>query len=103
MITLNEIAYNIQNMMYPKSLIDPIREGQISIKQIKHWIHYHRAKLIEENISKGILNFSNIYQRIVNGIAYPATYAAPYKDFYGREISRTENRGDWRNLGRIST
>ena len=64
MITLNEIAYNIQNMMYPKTLIDPVREGQIPLRQIKHWIHYHRAKLIEENVSKGILASTNLYQHI---------------------------------------
>ena len=106
MITLNEIAYNIQNMMYPKSLIDPVREGQISLRQIKHWIHYHRAKLIEENVSKGILNFNNIYQRVNNSTGVKAVQSKGLsfynsRDFYGRETLRTENRGDWRNLGGI--
>ena len=73
MITLNQIAYNIQNMMYPKSLLDPQREGQITLRQIKFWIHYHRAKLIQENVSKGILSDNNLYQR-ANVMRRPVTY-----------------------------
>ena len=60
-MTLNEIAYNIHNIMYPNTLT---LEGELPLSQIKHWIHYHRAKLIEENISKGILAHDNLYQNL---------------------------------------
>jgi len=98
MITLNEIAYNIQNIMYPNTLTI---EGEIPLRQIKHWIHYHRAKLIQDNISKGILNFGSIYQRINHTIPRLPSTDNFYRDLYGRETSRMKNRGDWRNLGKI--
>jgi len=60
MITLNEIAYNIKNLAYGGS---NSTESTISIAQIKHWIHYHRAKLIADNIDKGITNNEKIYQK----------------------------------------
>jgi hypothetical protein len=59
MITLNEIAYNIKNLAYGGR---PSSEANISITQIKHWVHYHRAKLIAENIEKGITNDTTWYQ-----------------------------------------
>lgn len=114
MMTLNQIAYNIQNMMYPKSLLDPQREGQITLRQIKFWIHYHRAKLIQENVSKGILSNNNLYQRIsVAKKPVPSSIHESYEtnpllnftkdnlDFYGRKIAKTQDRGDWRNLGYV--
>lgn len=61
MITLNELAYNIKNIAYGGS---SNIEGSINIRQIKHWIHYHRLKLIIDNINKGVLDNSNFYQRI---------------------------------------
>ena len=63
MITLNQIAYNIQDLMYPNTLT---LEGETPITQIKFWIHYHRAKLIAENVSKGILNSTSLYQAVEN-------------------------------------
>ena len=62
MITLNQIADNIKGMMYPNTLT---LEGEIPTKQIKHWVHYHRAKLISDNINKGILNDQSLYQNFV--------------------------------------
>lgn len=47
MATLNEIAYNIKELM---SGGDSNIENNISTRQIKHWIHYHRAKIIEDKI-----------------------------------------------------
>jgi len=61
MITLNEIAYNIKNLAYGG---DATLENNISLRQIKHWIHYHRAKLISENIDKGITNDQSLYQSV---------------------------------------
>jgi len=61
MITLNEIAYNIKNLAYGGSTST---ENSISLRQIKHWIHYHRAKLIADNIDKGITNNQALYQNI---------------------------------------
>ena len=59
MITLNEIAYNIKNLAYGGSLST---ENSIPLRQIKHWIHYHRAKLIADNVDKGITNDQALYQ-----------------------------------------
>lgn len=59
MITLNELAYNIKNIAYGG---DTGMENSIDIRQIKFWVHYHRAKLISENINKGILDRREIYQ-----------------------------------------
>ena len=59
MITLNEIAYNIKNLAYGGNTST---ENSISLRQIKHWIHYHRAKLIADNIDKGITNNEALYQ-----------------------------------------
>ena len=61
MITLNEIAYNIKNLAYGGR---SSTESNISISQIKHWVHYHRAKLIAENDDKGITRNNSIYQSI---------------------------------------
>ena len=47
MATLNEIAYNIKGLM---SGGQESVENSIDTRQIKHWIHYHRAKIIEEKI-----------------------------------------------------
>lgn len=61
MITLNELAYNIKNLAYGG---DTSLENSIDIRQIKHWIHYHRSKLIVDNMSKGIMDNTNLYQSI---------------------------------------
>ena len=61
MITLNELAYNIKNIAYGGHATD---ESSISTKQIKFWIHYHRARLIAENLERGILDRPEIYQNI---------------------------------------
>jgi|3_EtaG_2_1085321.scaffolds.fasta_scaffold01196_6 hypothetical protein len=61
MATLNEIAYNIKNLAYGGN--SP-KEVNISIAQIKHWIHYHRAKLIADNIDKGIMSNHILWQEL---------------------------------------
>tara|TARA_Y100001973_G_C5198136_1_gene335726 strand:- start:1521 stop:2687 length:1167 start_codon:yes stop_codon:yes gene_type:complete len=61
MITLNEIAYNIKNLAYGGKNSS---ENNITTSQIKHWIHYHRAKLIADNIDKGITNNESLYQNM---------------------------------------
>lgn len=59
MITLNEIAYNIKNLAYGGKSNG---EANLTISQIKHWVHYHRAKLIADNLDKGILSNHIIWQ-----------------------------------------
>ena len=59
-ITLNEIAYNILNLAYGGKNSE---ENNISLRQIKHWVHYHRAKLIADKLDKGILDNSILWQR----------------------------------------
>ena len=61
MSTLNEIAYNIKNLAYGGN--SP-KEVNITTQQIKHWIHYHRAKLIADNIDKGILSNHVLWQEL---------------------------------------
>lgn len=43
MATLNEIAYNIKNIAEGGVAPD---DSNITLKQIKHMIHYHRANLL---------------------------------------------------------
>ena len=45
MATLNEIAYNIKNLAYGGINKE---EENISTRQIKFWIHYHRAEILKE-------------------------------------------------------
>jgi hypothetical protein len=59
MITLNEIAYNIKNLAYGGS---HSTEESISLRQIKSWIHYHRAKIISDNLNRGMLTNHNLFQ-----------------------------------------
>ena len=77
MITLNEIAYNIKNLAYGGSTST---ENNISLRQIKHWIHYHRAKLIADNIDKGITNNQALYQPMA--ITARNSTSGTIKDFY---------------------
>ena len=50
MASLNEIAYNIRNIARGGYASD---DELISIKQIKHWAHYHRAQLLMNYTSNG--------------------------------------------------
>lgn len=106
MITLNEIAYNIKNLAYggKNSL-----ENNISTSQIKHWVHYHRAKLIVDNINNGILNFTSLYQITPRTLAVGMIPTVEENlnefDFYGTSNLRKnskQNRGGFRNQGKIS-
>ena len=107
MITLNQIAYNIQDLMYPNTLT---LEGETPITQIKFWIHYHRAKLIQENVSKGILNSTNLYQRIENPFqplqildftSNSSHFSDSDLNAYGIGFKKEQDRGSWRNTGYI--
>lgn len=51
MASLNELAYNIKNMAYGGS--STTGEESIGIRQIKFWIHYHRAQMIKEQANEG--------------------------------------------------
>lgn len=59
MITLNEIAYNIKNLAYGGKSNG---EANVTTSQIKYWVHYHRAKLIADNLDKGILSNHILWQ-----------------------------------------
>ena len=50
MATLNEIAYNIKNLAYNG---DTNEEENVGIRQIKFWIHYHRAKILKKLATEG--------------------------------------------------
>ena len=100
MITLNEIAYNIKNLAYggKNSL-----ENNISTSQIKHWVHYHRAKLIVDNINNGVLNFTNLYQ-VDSSSIHQAVTNSKGVDFYGTNTykkNNKQNKGDFRNTGQV--
>ena len=68
MITLNKLAYNIKNLAHGSS---HSTEEDLDIRQIKHWVHYHRSKIIADNINKGILNHHALYQEYrLNAFTY---------------------------------
>tara|TARA_R100000700_G_scaffold33521_1_gene41287 strand:- start:1818 stop:2909 length:1092 start_codon:yes stop_codon:yes gene_type:complete len=77
MITLNEIAYNIKNLAYGGK---NSTENNINILQVKHWIHYHRAKLIADNIDKGITNNQALYQSM--SLTAKNSTSSTIKNFY---------------------
>ena len=77
MITLNEIAYNIKNLAYGGK---NSTENNISLEQIKHWVHYHRAKLIADNVNKGITNNQALYQPMA--ITARNSTSSTIRDFY---------------------
>lgn len=83
MATLNEIAYNIKELM---SGGDEKSEQNISTRQIKHWVHYHRAKIIEEKLSSG----SPIDRRWVQPITTERTNINSVFDLLGNQ-SHTNN------------
>tara|TARA_R100000655_G_scaffold77245_5_gene116331 strand:- start:8715 stop:9581 length:867 start_codon:yes stop_codon:yes gene_type:complete len=106
MITLNEIAYNIKNLAYGGK---NSTENNISTNQIKHWIHYHRAKLIADNIDKGITNNQALYQIAFNaptpGVLPTLRYNFSTTNFYGTSTLRKnskQNKGGFRNQGWIN-
>jgi len=82
MATLNEIAYNIKELMSGGS---ETLEQNISTRQIKHWIHYHRAKIIEEKLLSGAPLDRNWIQPIKAFRIYPADHYN-YPSYY---ISQT--------------
>ena len=75
MATLNQIAYNIKELM---SGGDTNIENNISTRQIKHWIHYHRAKIIEEKI----LNNYPIDRRWIQPIRACAILPSSYGSYF---------------------
>jgi len=71
MVTLNELVYNIKNLAYGgKTGV----ESTMSDSQIKFWIHYHRAKIINELVQKN-QNIDDFYQR-----SYLTTYSSANGD-----------------------
>jgi len=69
MVSLNELVYNIKNLAYGgKTGV----ESTMSDSQIKFWIHYHRAKIINELVQKN-QNIDDFYQK-----AYLTTYSSSY-------------------------
>ena len=60
MATLNEIAYNIRNTAFGGT---NNTEQNVSIRQIKFWVHYHRSQIIKELSMKGQSVPYEFYQR----------------------------------------
>jgi len=71
MATLNEIAYNIRNTAFGGT---NNTEQNVSIRQIKFWVHYHRAQIIKELSMKGQSVPYEFYQRH-EPVASDTTYA----------------------------
>lgn len=95
MITLNELAYNIKNIAYGGQTTD---ENTITTKQIKFWIHYHRARLIAENVDRGILDRPEIYQYVQLGAyncssSYIRQYIRNYKLYLIGDLAQPAQTG----------
>jgi hypothetical protein len=75
MATLNEITYNIKELL---SGGGERNEQKISTRQIKHWVHYHRAKIIEEKLLAGAPLDRNWIQPIKSCSIFPEVFFSFY-------------------------
>ena len=80
MATLNEIAYNIKELM---SGGDEKLENNIDTRQIKYWVHYHRAKIIEEKLKSR----QPIDRRYIQPIASERIEYLDKDELYGNQSS----------------
>ena len=80
MATLNEIAYNIKELM---SGGDEKLENNIDTRQIKYWVHYHRAKIIEEKLKSR----QPIDRRYIQPIASERIEYSEKEELYGNQSS----------------
>jgi hypothetical protein len=98
MATLNEIAYNIKNLAYNG---DTNEEENIGIRQIKFWIHYHRAKIIKELAREGkgipqeclqryVFDEDEHYQYQNNSDFY--TYVSALTNYQSRDLVASSKR-----------
>jgi hypothetical protein len=96
--TLNEIAYNIKNLAYNG---DTNEEENIGIRQIKFWIHYHRAKIIKELAREGkgipqeclqryVFDEDEHYQYQNNSDFY--TYVSALTNYQSRDLVASSKR-----------
>ena len=80
MATLNEIAYNIKELM---SGGDEKLENNIDTRQIKYWVHYHRARIIEEKLKSR----QPIDRRYIQPIASERIEYIDKEELYGNQSS----------------
>ena len=80
MATLNEIAYNIKELM---SGGDEKLENNIDTRQIKYWVHYHRARIIEEKLKSR----QPIDRRYIQPIASERIEYSDKDELYGNQSS----------------
>ena len=80
MATLNEIAYNIKELM---SGGDEKLENNIDTRQIKYWVHYHRARIIEEKLKSR----QPIDRRYIQPIASERIEYSEKEELYGNQSS----------------
>ena len=80
MATLNEIAYNIKELM---SGGDEKLENNIDTRQIKYWVHYHRARIIEEKLKSR----QPIDRRYIQPIASERIEYSVKEELYGNQSS----------------
>ena len=64
-MTLNQIAYNIKNIVEGGIAGD---DSNLSIKQIKHMVHYHRAQLLVKYTDSGRYVSESMLQKLNYGL-----------------------------------
>ena len=109
MATLNEIAYNIKELM---SGGDEKLENNIDTRQIKYWVHYHRARIIEEKLKSR----QPIDRRYIQPIASERIEYSEKEELYGNQSSLSSsvvdsygfalndyNGGDWNEGKQFNT
>jgi len=82
MATLNEIAYNIKNIISGGVASD---DSDVSTRQIKFMIHYHRANLLMQYTDNGRKNSNSSFQV---DVITPNANGATYKDVLGFNENR---------------
>ena len=81
MASINEIAYNIRNIARGGYASD---DENISIRQIKHWVHYHRARLLVNYTSSGRFIHPQTFQLYTSELTQNA---APEPLFIGVSVN----------------
>ena len=73
MVTLEEITYNIKNLVEGGISGE---DSNLSIRQIRHMVHYHRANLLTKYTDSGRFTSDSMFQTITKSLN-SATFSLP--------------------------